>query len=171
MSDTILKSEIIDVKGTTKLRIGDPGYFEELSSPHLSQKVRTRLKNITFNGNIMASPSGTLKISLVKDEHGYDFIDVVVVQAMWGEVLKKYLNDMYCKEKLKKKYELGCDHAEFEIQTKYGYDLFRTGGDGYYGSLYHMKTNYGMILYLGFDGDLFSYDEIKDRMLKLFPEA
>ena len=171
MSYMILKSEIIDVKGTTKLRIGDPGYFEELSSPHLSQKARTRLEAITFDGMITAAPSGKLKISLIKDEHGYDFIDVMVVQSMWGEVLENYLNELFCEDKLKKKYELGCDHAKFEIQTKYGYDLFMTGGDGYYGSLYHMKRNYGMILYLGFDGDLFSYDEIKDRMLKLFPAA
>ena len=58
----------------------------------------------------------------------------------------------------------------FSSRTKYGYDLFHTGADGFYGDLIVNKQYFGMILMLDFDADLFTYEEVKDRMLKLFPE-
>lgn len=169
---TLIEEKIFDVKGTTKLVIGDPLYFEQMEAGSTNQN----LKKLTFNGNISAAPIGKLIVQLNKieyDDYGggcYDSIDVTVVQASRPKDLDVYANGQYYPKLVKAEYKLGCDTARFEMETKYGSDLFHTGADGYYGDLIHNKQYYGMILHLSFDTDMFNYDEICERMLNLFPE-
>lgn len=167
MINTVLKEDVFDVKGTTKLRIGDPCYFEEMTAG----STNDYLKEITFNGNISAAPLGRLRVRLVnhKDTFDFDSIEVMIAQGKVDKQLDTYMSDKYFPNKVKKKYQLGCDTAQFEMATKYGYDLFHTGADGFYGDLIVNKQYYGMILMLDFDTDLFDYQEIIDRMLRLFP--
>ena len=167
MNYKILKEDIFDVKGTTRLRIGDPYYFEEMKAG----STNNYLKEITFNGNISAAPLGKLRVQLVNYKDKYDFngIEVMIIQGKTNQQLDTYISGRYYPEKVKKKYQLGCDTAQFEMVTKYGYDLFHIGADGFYGDLILNKQYYGMILMLSFDADLFDYQEIIDRMLRLFP--
>lgn len=96
---------------------------------------------------------------------------MTVVQASKEKDLEVFLNGQYYPKAVKAEFELGCDTASFEMETKYGYDYFRTGGDGYYGRLTQNNQYYGMILHLHFDTDMFDYDEVRKRMLALFPEV
>ena len=165
----ILKEKTYEVKGTTKLRIGDPMYFEDIAAGSTNKY----LKEITFNGNISAAPLGRIKIQEIREmdeKFTFTYILVSIVQGMNNQMLDVYINGKYYPSKVKKQYELGCDTAQFEMATKYGYDLFRTGADGFYGNLIVNKQHFGMILSLDFDTDLFTFDEIEKRMLKLFPE-
>ena len=175
MSDkvTTIKEKVFDIKGTTKLMIGDPWYFEQMKAGSKNEN----LKKLTFNGNIMTAASGKLRVRLNKvnyeSEYGngeYNSIDVTVAQSGVSKELDIYMEGKYFPAYLKEDHQLGCDTARFEMTTKYGSDLFHTGGDGYYGDIYHMKKGHGMLLNLSFDTDMFDYDEIVDRMLKLFPE-
>lgn len=70
----------------------------------------------------------------------------------------------------KVKRDLGCDTASFEIEVDGKYDEIHTGADGYYGIAYKFKQYYGSYIELSFDGDLFSYEDVKDIMLSLFEE-
>ena len=166
---TVLKEKTYEVKGTTKLRIGDPMYFEEIAAGSDNKY----LKEITFNGNISAAPLGRMKIQEVRETDGkftFTYILVSIVQGINNQMLDVYINGRYYPTKVKKQYELGCDTAQFEMATKYGYDLFHTGADGFYGNLIVNKQHFGMILSLDFDTNLFTFDVIEKRMLKLFPE-
>lgn len=168
MTDVILREDIFDIKGTTKLKIGDPSYFEEMEFGSTNKY----LKEITFNGNISAAPLGKLRTQLVNhmyEEFECDSIEVTVVQGKNIQQLDTYLSGKCFTNKIKKRYQLGCDTAQFEMVTKYGYDLFHIGADGYYGDLIVNKQYFGMILMLDFDTDLFDYQEIINRMLRLFP--
>ena len=168
MKSTVLKEDIFDIKGTTKLRIGDSCYFEEMEAG----STNDYLKDLTFNGSISASPLGKLRVRLVNhvyEDFECDSIEVTIAQGKNNQLLDIYMDDTYFPTKVKKKYQLGCDTAQFEMATKYGYDLFHTGADGFYGDLIVNKQYYGMILMLDFDADLFDYQEIINRMLRLFP--
>ena len=159
------------VYGTTKLRIGDPMYFKMMEA----REQKKLLKKLTFDGKISSAPLGELIIELnhiTDEEYGfeYDSIDVKVIQAFNKQLLEAYEQNKYYTSQLKGEYDLGCDTARFEVETKFGYDEFMTGGDGSYGRLFHMKQYYGMMLYLSFDADLFTFEEIEERFLGLFKE-
>ena len=125
---------------------------------------------MTFDGNISSASLGIMKIQETITEGYEDWpdIEVMVMQASSSRILNTYLNGRHYPKAIKKDNELGCDTAKFLIETKYGSDLFNTGGDGYYGHITQYKQYYGMNLYLSFDGTLFDFEEIKDRMLALF---
>ncbi len=165
----VLKEKTYEVKGTTRLIIGDPMYFEEIEAGSTNKY----LKEITFNGNISAAPLGRMKIQEIRETEGklsFTYILVSIVQGINNQMLDTYISGRYYPTKVKKQYELGCDTAQFEITTKYGSDLFHTGADGFYGNLIVNKQHFGMILSLDFDTDLFTFKEIEKRMLNLFPE-
>lgn len=167
--DKIIKEEIIDIKGTTKLVVGDPLYFSRIDEGIADGAE----KDLVFDGNISAAPLGKLKIQQVhvKTENlEYDTIEVVVYQAGSPKFLDVYLEDKHYPSQIKKEIDLGCDSAQFYIETKFGSDNFHTGADGYYGFMYQYKQYYGMKLCLSFDADLFEFEEVKERMLKLFPK-
>ena len=97
-------------------------------------------------------------------------MDVSVFQAGQLFMLETYLSEKYYNGTIIKDIDLGCDTACFEICTKFGSDKFDTGADGYYGHLYKYKQHFGMELKLDFDGGLYDFEEVKQRMLELFPE-
>nr|WP_297765823.1 hypothetical protein [uncultured Butyrivibrio sp.] len=164
---TILEEKTYPVQGTTKLSIYDPGY---------SQKGT----DLEFFGNISAAPLGLLRIRKVrvecspdeyfKDGLTYEEYRVDVFQGAKEEFLKTYAEGQYYPKLLKKQYGLNCETASFAIETKFNSDFFRTGADGVFAELYHMKQYGGMILHLYFDDCLFTFDELESRFLKLFKE-
>lgn len=167
--EKILKEEIIDVRGTTKLTVGDPMYLENIANG----TDRGCEKKLVFDGSISGAPLGKLrirKIHCTENELEWDIIDVSVFQAGQPFMLDTYLGEQYYNGTIVKNIDLGCDTAHLEIHTKYGSDEFHTGADGYYGHLYKYKQGFGMDLNLSFDAEMFDYEEIKQRMLKLFPE-
>lgn len=167
--ESILHEEIIDIRGTTKLVIGDPFYLEAIANGTDCGAE----KKLVFDGNISAAPLGKMHLRKIHGNEGgieYDTINVTVFQASKLPILKTYLNDMHYPDAIKKDIDLGCDTARFTIETKYGSDEFHTGADGYYGHLFQYKQYYGMKLELDFDGDMFDFDEVRTRMLALFPE-
>ena len=167
--EKIIKEDIIDVKGTTKLIVGDPMYLDRIADGTDDGAE----KELVFDGNISAAPLGKLRIrQLHAIEEGLEFdtIEVNVFQASKPSLFNVYLADKYYPDAVKKDVELGCDTARFTIETKFGYDEFHTGADGYYGHMSQYKQYYGMRLDLSFDADLFDFDDVKERMLALFPK-
>ncbi len=164
---TILKEKAYPVQGTTKLSIYDPGF---------SQKGT----DLEFYGNISAAPLGLLRIRKVrvkcapdkyfKDGLTYEEYRVDVFQGAREEYLRTYADGKYYPQFFKKQYGLNCETASFAIETKFASDHFRTGADGVFAELFHMKQYGGMILHLYFDDELFTFDELERRMLKLFKE-
>lgn len=162
MSREILSEKIIPVHGTTKLILMDPEYDQKGTDSE-------------FSGNISASPLGNLiirKVHIIDSEWKieYDSFEVEVLQSAYEEELKLYTNGRYYPRNIKKKYELNCETAHFYIETKYGSDTFSTGADGDYAHLIQMKQHHGMTLFFSFDDDMFTFEELEDRFLKLFKE-
>ena len=56
--EKIVKEEIIDVKGTTKLIVGDPMYLDRIADG-IDDGAE---KKLVFDGNISAAPLGKLRI-------------------------------------------------------------------------------------------------------------
>lgn len=167
--EKILKEEIIDVRGTTKLTVGDPMYLDAIADG----TDRGCEKKLVFDGSISGAPLGKLrirKIHCTENELEWDIIDVSVFQAGQPIILETYLSDQYYNGTIVKNIDLGCDTACFEIHTKFGSDKFDTGADGYYGHFCKYKQYFGMELKLDFDGGLYDFEEVKQRMLSLFPE-
>lgn len=174
---TLIKEETFDVMGATKISVGDPAYFEEMEAGC----TNLNLKKLTYNGPILGAPLSKMKIQLNRVEYesewgngDYENIDVFINQAATDKVLDLYMNNKYYPALVREEHDLGCDTARFILETKtpkgINYDEFHTGADGYYGSFIKMKRGYGMMMTLSFDASLFTYDEIKRRMLRLFPE-
>lgn len=164
MNENILREELIPIKGTTRLWVGDPWYAPMQDN-----------RNIVFNSSISAAPLGLLRLREVEgvyEDLGMPYNDYVIDiwQASSSEKLRVYLEGKYYKNTLKKEMDLGCDTACFEIGTKYASDQFKTGADGYFGHIKQYKQYYGMHLELSLCGDMFEYDELKNRLLKVFPE-
>lgn len=167
--ETIIKEKIIPVWGTTKLCVGDPYYLISIKNG----TDKGCMKDLVFDGSISAAKNGKIRIALrhySENDIEFDMITVTIVQGSVERMLDVYLEGKYFKDTLKEQKELGCDTACFEITTKFGFDNFDTGADGYYGTLCKYKQHYGMMLDLSFDADLYSFDEIEERMLKLFPK-
>lgn len=170
MATKVLKEKFFPIMGTTKLRIGDPMYFEQLKE---NPEKNKGCKKLIYDGNISAAPLGLMKVTqneVTEDDLTWEDIVVEVYTGSNIEQLKVYANEQYFgSDTLKKKIDLACDSASFEIETKYGYQHFHTGADGYYGNLLVFKQYYGMNLFLAFDADLFEFDDIVSSMLDLFP--
>lgn len=167
--ETILKEEIIDVCGTTKLIVGDPMYLDAITDG----TDKGCEKELIFDGSISGAPLGKLRIREIhcaENALEWDVIDVSVFQAGKPIILETYLSDQYYNGTIVKNIDLGCDTACFEIHTKFGSDKFDTGADGYYGHFCKYKQYFGMELKLDFDGGLYDFEEVKQRMLNLFPE-
>lgn len=172
---TVKREEIINVKGTTKLLIGDPLYLDAIDNGTDDGAE----KELIFNGQITAAPLGRMRIREThtdSDDEKYghlewDEIEVEVVQGAHEQMLDTYLDGKWYDGKLVSDTTLGCDTASFDIETKYGFDHFNTGADGYYGQMLKYKKNFGMDLTLILSADLFGFDEVKERMLALFPQA
>lgn len=167
--ETILKEETFDVCGTTKLTVGDPMYLEAIADG----TDKGCEKKLVFDGSISRAPLGKLRIREIHCiENGLEWnvVDVSVFQASQLFMLETYLSEKYYNGTIIKDIDLGCDTACFEICTKFGSDKFDTGADGYYGHLYKYKQHFGMELKLDFDGGLYDFEEVKQRMLELFPE-
>lgn len=167
--ETILKEETFDVCGTTKLTVGDPMYLEAIADG----TDKGCEKKLVFDGSISGAPLGKLRIREIHCiENGLEWnvVDVSVFQASQLFMLETYLSEKYYNGTIIKDIDLGCDTACFEICTKFRSDKFDTGADGYYGHLYKYKQHFGMELKLDFDGGLYDFEEVKQRMLELFPE-
>lgn len=178
ISEKIVREEIFDCVGTIPLTIGDPQYLEDIANGTDTGHE----KDYVFDGRILGSSTCRMRIrqvhTVVEGINAnrpieLDSIEVRVVQGsrMTGDpedMLQTYMNGEYYEGKLKKEIEFGCDTASFVIETMHGNDLFHTGADGYYGSLACFKQCWGMILDLELDGQMFSFDEIRTRMGKLF---
>ncbi len=162
---TVLEEIMIPVVGSTKLWIGDQWYKGDKDE-----------KSLIFSGNISSAPFGLMQIQKVKiefDEYGggeYEDFIVTVYQASNIEKIKTYKSGKFYTGTVKKEMALGCDTACFDIITKHSSDHFDTGGDGNFGYITQFKQYFGMILTLSFDCGLYSFDEIKERMLCLFKE-
>lgn len=167
--EKILKEEIIDVRGTTKLIVGDPMYLDAITDG----TDKGCEKELIFDGSISGAPLGKLRIREIhcaENALEWDVIDVSVFQAGKPIILETYLSDQYYNGTIVKNIDLGCDTACFEIHTKFGSDKFDTGADGYYGHFCKYKQYFGIELKLDFDGGLYDFEEVKQRMLNLFPE-
>ena len=87
---TVLKEKTYEVKGTTRFKIGDPMYFEDM----VAGSTNKYLKEITFDGNISAAPLGRMKIQEIRETDGkftFTYILVSIVQGINNQMLDVYI--------------------------------------------------------------------------------
>lgn len=162
------------IKPFKKIMIGDPSYFEEMEQGSTNKF----LKEITCDFKTTTCKVGSVVIkeetsSLYFDNNSKPMINreinVDFYLASDERQLSIYENGKWFgKDTLKKNYDLACDTARFEMIIDNEYDEFMTGADGYYGQVKQLKQYYGLIGHLYFDGNLFSFEEICNRMNGLF---
>lgn len=90
--EKILKEEIIDVRGTTKLTVGDPMYLDAIADG----TDRGCEKELVFDGSISGAPLGKLRIREIHCiENGLecDVVDVSVFQASQPFMFNVYLDE------------------------------------------------------------------------------
>ena len=162
-----------------KLIIGDPMYLDAIENG--SDKGCE--KKITFIRKCM--PNNLDWTCLAKEvEDSFDFegeritYTTIIVQLIGiaehmtiedkQKLIQTFKNDMYHPKLVKTKGQLGCDTAEFIIETNKSYDEFHTGADGYYGSYMIYKDNMVYKIELSFDADLFDFDDVVKRIKALF---
>lgn len=163
-----LKKEMVCIKPFRSVRIGDPSYFEEMEAGSENQN----LKKLTVDTKTRCCTTGACVVSLIhfaEDDFEWDDIQVDVYLAADKSQLDVYLGGRWYGEKtVKERHRLGCDTARFEMEIDGRYDLFHTGADGFYGDAIKYKEHYGFSISLSFDPDMFTYDEVKERMEYLF---
>ena len=181
--DNILTNlEIIPIKPYKNIRIGDRLYFEHMEAGDTSKWT----KSLVFDEKMTCCQHGTLMLGNVSEKYESEYnpgqvIDLNTIYAciaLAGQSqkdralnqLEVYLTNRVFLNQTKVKKTLGCDTASFEIEVDGKYDEIRTGSDGYYGTAYKFKQYYGSYIELSFDGDLFTYDDVKSIMLSLFEE-
>lgn len=181
--DNVLTNlEIIPIKPYKNIRIGDRLYFEHMEAGVASKGE----KSLVFDEKMTCCQHGALLIGNVSEKYESEYnpgqvIDLNTIYAciaLAGQSqkdralnqLEVYFTNMVFLNQTKVQKTLGCDTASFEIEVDGKYDEIRTGSDGYYGTAYKFKQYYGSYIELSFDGDLFTYDEVKDIMLSLFEE-
>ena len=168
--DTVktLRKKEFEIKPFKHIRIGDPHYFEEMENGSTNKY----LKEITCDMDVNPSKFGlvTVEDEMVTSE-GFTFgnLRVNIYLANTKEQLEVYKSGKWYGDKtLVKEYTLGCDTAEFEIETDKSVDTFHTGADGYYGSLQHLKKGYGLICHFDLDADMFEFEDLVERFKALF---
>lgn len=174
-----MKNTEFKINAPKKLIIGDPMYLEAIENG----TDRGCEKKITFIRKRM--PSNLDWICIVNEfEDSFEFdgktipyTSIVVkligitesaTEERKEQFLKAFKNGMYHPKLVKTNGKLGCDTAQFIIETNKSYDEFHTGGDGYYGYYMSYKDNLAYKVELSFDTDLFSFDEVVKRMKALF---
>ena len=174
LKEEILRSTILNVKGTTKLVVGDPEYLEAIRT----KTDREAEKELVFDGSISAAPLGRMVIQEkrvfgIDDETmvnlDYKEVNIHIYQGSEEKMLDVYAENKFYKGTEKAHHELGCDHACFYIKTKHGDDYIDTLADGYYGEIRQYKQYYGMNLFTSLDTDAMSYEEAIERFSNLFP--
>lgn len=75
--EKILKEEIIDVRGTTKLTVGDPMYLENIANG----TDRGCEKKLVFDGSISGAPLGK----------SFGSVRSIALKMSWNGILSTYL--------------------------------------------------------------------------------
>lgn len=183
ITQTIIREEIFDVKGTTTMIVGDHALIAKLKDNTLTKPE----KALVFNGNISSAELGKMRIRQVKETLGdgldWETIEVDVVQSAYKDSLDIYLDDKYYTKQVKQHVDLDCESEKFDIYTKFSFTKdsksgkkylvpisFDTGANGIFGYMAQYKQYHGMHLSFGLDTSVASFDEVKEKMLKLFPQ-
>lgn len=174
-----MKNVEFKINAPKKLIIGDPMYLEAIENG----TDRGCMKKITFIRKRMPSDlDWTCLVNEVEDSFDFEgekFTYTSIIVKLIGitetatterkqQFIQAFKDNMYHPKLVKKKGELGCDTAQFIIETNKSYDEFHTGSDGYYGNYMTYKDNLVYRFELSFDGDLFGFDEVVKRMKALF---
>lgn len=173
--EKIIKTKTLEMKlkkSLNRLLIGDEMYFEAIENGEDAGCE----KELIFNESLRLIKNGKIKIDEIHSEEEFngsmldiDTIRVTIAGASSEDKVDVYLDGRWYGEKsVKVNHTLGCDTASFIIETPYGYDKFDTGADGYYGQAYKFKEYFGFMVILDLDADLFSFDEIENKMKYLF---
>lgn len=174
-----MRNEEFKINAPKKLIIGDPMYLEAIENGTDTGCE----KKITFIRKRM--PRNLDWVCFVDEvEDSFDFKGRQITHAssivkligitnnisleQQQNFIQAFKNDMYHPKLVKTQGELGCDTAEFIIDTDKSYDNFHTGADGYYGNYMVYKDNLVFKIDLSFDSDMFGFDEIVKRMKSLF---
>lgn len=164
------KEQTFAIKPFNHIRIGDPSYFEDMRGGDKNPALKELTCDIKLTRRY---PVSGLRMyhEIYETEKGSKFGQIVVLfaETVDSRILDTYLSNKYLgDDTIKEVHQLGCDTASFEIEVDKRYDHFHTGADGYYGDITLYVEPYGISACLTFDADLFSYDEIKQRMNALF---
>lgn len=192
----LLRKEEYNIEKVTHLTIGDPDYFESGRPNELALTFNKSIRNNFLCAMDISEEKHTWEFKGQPFDHTSIVVDIYCIGTQINKATKEqetallkdktfleekvipYTNKTlqvyrdggyWAKNGEPKEKGLACDCAEFIIEVnKKSYDDFHTGADGYYGSVMDYNHNSGMKFTLSFDGDLFTFEDIKKRMDNLF---
>lgn len=162
-----LRREIFEVKGTTNLIVGDTNAIKD---------CKGFKSNEIFNGIIREAPLGRIKLTEFKitgpnGNNGFITCQAEIYQAQDEKILNVYEDGFYYNGTIRKItfFNTRYNSNEYNITTKYGSENFKIDENASFAHMKIGKKGYGIILYLDFSSHL-GYDEIKEKLLRLFPK-
>lgn len=171
MDEKVLRTSILKMKlekPLTKITIGDEMYLDEIANGTDTGCQ----KKLVFDEKFRGMKFGKIKIEEIQwfeDKYDGFIYKITIAAALEERIINTYIDGKWYGKKTENiSHELGCDTASFIIETNYGYEEFHTGADGYYGHADKFKTPYGILITLELDGDMFSYEDVINRMKYLF---
>lgn len=165
----VMKKKEFDFVPMKKLIIGDPDYLESIEKKENAALLKrlvcnVRPKKVNY-GKLIIEETKT-KYPELKSE--ISEIEITFLLGNTQEQIAVYESNRYYQHTVYKKLQLGCDCAEFIIETEHGYDEFHTGADGYYGDVMIFKQGFGLTGNISLDGSLFDFDDVIKTFKYLF---
>lgn len=169
----ILREQEYNIKPFRKVKIGDPIYFEAIENgadEGCEKELVCDLAKIPFSNR-------EAKVVLRENEDEYEGFKYKTLEILFAtykktELAKKIFEahryKQWYPDLCKENKHLGCDTAQFEITIDDNYDVINTGADGYYGEFYHYKNNDAYIFSFSLDEDLFSWEDVEEKIKYLF---
>ena len=176
MSSQVTKEETFKVKPFSRIRVGDPCYFntdfEQQGTIERELPIKDRTASVTFQIVRHNEPSDFLQGKLVE----YDELRVVIANGKdtkAGEhLIDGHKKGFYAPQRLKERKTLGCDTASFDLVIGKGRGnsgtTISTGADGVYGEYFAYKNKDLYVLELYLDPTYDSYGNFKQNILSLF---
>lgn len=166
MEHKTLRKEILEVTAPKQLIVGDPVYFDDGLEAKLCY-VNNKLPKDAFAELILEEAECSSKM-FGDEKMTFTMIEASLIvrkRSIQGiKIQGAHEEGCHIPALEKGEQVLGCDTASFELNG----DVFHIGGDGAYGSVTEYKNNEAVVLSVAFPGDLFDFDEIKNRLSSNF---
>ena len=176
MNITILSEKTYDIKPFSRVKIGDPLYFEEMENGSTNENLRTLtcdIDNITTSNRKAGARIRKLKCDYHDEDMDYDdvYYELTFYTARKTDVAEKIveaeLNGEYYVDLLKESRDLGCDTAEFIMWIDDNFSSIHTLADGHYGNMSRYKYNSVYVFNIVLNENAISWDKM-EQMVKQF---
>lgn len=176
MNITILNEKTYDIKPFSRVKIGDPLYFEEMANGSTNNNLKSLtcdIDNITTSNRKAGARIRKLKLDYLDEDMDYDdvYYELTFYTARKTDVAENIveaeLNGEYYVHLLKESRDLGCDTAEFIMYIDDNFGSFHTLSDGHYGNISRYKYNAVYVFNILLNENASSWDQM-NRMVEQF---